>query len=160
MVPVRGRNGRPTRLRWREVGGLPVNEHASLWDPLRVCRGADEPSGLAVGASQSRTKATVIIYPICGKHNFLRCASRPDLAVGAWRPQAQKLARDRLRLFDRRRGWGKASHIARLRRVPAWLGTGHEASKGASLGMEPHPSWDPNETDKSTVTRSRMFRNH
>jgi len=50
--------------------------------------------------------------------------------------------------------------IARLRRVPSWPGTGHEASKGASLGMEPHPSWDPNETDKSTVTRSRMFRNH
>ena len=55
---------------------------------------------------------------------------------------------------------GAGLAIARLGRVPSWPGTGHEASKGASLGMEPHPSWDPNETDKSTVTRSRMFRNH
>ena len=50
--------------------------------------------------------------------------------------------------------------IARLGRVPSWPGTGHEASKGASLGMEPPPSRDPNETDKSTVTRSPMFRKH
>ena len=24
------------------------------------------------------------------KHTFLRCTSRPDLAIGAWQPQAQK----------------------------------------------------------------------
>ena len=41
---------------------------------------------------------------------FARRASRPDLAIGARRPQAQKVGRNRLRLFGMRRGWGKASH--------------------------------------------------
>ena len=39
-----------------------------------------------------------------------RCSSRPNFSTGGWRPLAQKVAGHRLRLFDMRRGWGKAVH--------------------------------------------------
>ena len=58
-----------------------------------------------------------VVFDLC---QFARCARRPDFAIGAWRPQAQKVARNRLRLFDRRQGLGRAIAIARLGRVPSW----------------------------------------
>ena len=77
-----------------------------------------------------------------------RSASRPNFAIGAWRPQAQNVARHRLQLFDRRRGWGKASHR------PPWpsaiLAT-HRARGGqaASLaGGDPTGSIGSKQTDR------------
>ena len=128
---------------------------------------AKQPERLPNGALAAPSHARVVItyrsngasHPICGARPL------PDAPAGQILPSELG--------GPRRRKWGAIDSdfltegeggarlaIARLRRVPSWPGTGHEASKGASLGMEPHPSWDPDETDKSTVTRSRMFRNH
>ena len=91
---------------------------------------------------------------------FARCASRPNFAIGAWRPQAQNVARHRLQLFYSRRGWGKASHR------PPWpsaiLAT-HRARGGqaASLaGGDPTGSIGSKQTDRraSHAQKKRLNR--
>ena len=91
---------------------------------------------------------------------FARSASRPNFAIGAWRPQAQNVARHRLQLFDRRRGWGKASNR------PPWpsaiLAT-HRARGGqaASLaGGDPNGSIGSKQTDRrpSHAQKKRLNR--
>ena len=52
-----------------------------------------------------RCQTSDLCCPFCA-----RCSSRPNFSTGGWRPLAQKVAGHRLRLFDMRRGWGKAIH--------------------------------------------------
>ena len=146
----------------RQMGALPLapDEAFNALHGKRLERLSD-------GALAAPSQVRVVIsyrsngdsYPICGDRPV------PDVPAGQILPSELG--------GPRRRKWGAIDSdfftegeggarlaIARLGRVPSWPGTGHEASKGASLGMEPHPSWDPDETEKSTVTGSRMFRNH
>ena len=112
------------------------------------------------GALAAPSHARVVIsyrssgssYPICGLRPV------PDVPVGCvWPnelggPRRRKWGAIDSDFFTEGEGGARLA-IARLGRVPSWPGTGHEASKGASLGMEPHPSWDPDKTEKSIVTR-------
>ena len=146
----------------RQMGALPLAPDEAF-SALQAKRLKSLDDGALAAPSQVRV---VITYRSNSESSPILCDRPvPDVPAGPILPSELG--------GPRRRKWGEIDSdfltegeggarlaIARLRRVPSWPGTGHEASKGASLGMEPHPSWDPNETDKSTVTRSRMFRNH
>ena len=146
----------------RQMGALPLGPDEAF-SALQAKRLKSLDDGALAAPSQVRVVLTYQgsspAHPICSPRPL------PDAPAGRILPSELG--------GPRRRKWGAIDSdfltegeggarlaIARLGRVPSWPGTGHEASKGASLGMEPHPSWDPNETDRSTVTRSRMFRNH
>ena len=146
----------------RHMGALPLGPDEAF-RALQAKRLKSLPNGALAAPSQVRVvisyRSNGDSYPICGDRPV------PDVPAGQILPSELG--------GPRRRKWGAIDSdfltegeggarlaIARLGRVPSWPGTGHEASQGGSSGMEPHPSWDPNETDKSTVTRSRMFLHH
>ena len=76
-------------------------------------------------------------YPICGKHSKAYLSEMHQPAGFCHRslaaPRAESGAPPTPTFFTEGEG-GAGLAIARLGRVPSWLRTGHEASKGFSLG--------------------------
>ena len=69
--------------------------------PVESCFGCPEPCTRRGNPPKQQRVISDFV-----RRTFARSASRPNFAIGAWRPQAQNVARHRLQLFDRRRGWG------------------------------------------------------